>query len=113
MDRFGEQAEWAGYELKANAGFGKGGEKNFNGIVTELQMQTYLTIRDFRKRRNKRGMEYGMAVSVYTTPEELWGYDAVTAAYKEDPEKSKERIYGHIREQYPQATEKQINLLMK
>lgn len=30
---------WAGHELKAQAGFGKGKEKNFPGIVTEQQIR--------------------------------------------------------------------------
>lgn len=113
MDKFEDQEEWAGHELKGQAGFQKGGEKNFSGIMTELQMQTYLIIRDFRKRRNKKGMEYGMAVSVYMTPEELWGYDLVTSAYKETPEISGERIFRHIQEQYPDVTEKQIKHFIK
>lgn len=112
MDRFEVQETWAGHELKAQAGFGKGKEKNFPGIVTELQMQTYLTICDFRRRRNKKGAEYGMAVSVYTTPEALWGYEMVTSAYREAPEESGARIYRHIREQYSFAGEQQIRQLL-
>lgn len=54
-----------------------------------------------------------MAVSVYMTPEELWGYDLVTSAYKETPETSRERIYRHVMEQYPNVSEKQIKTLMK
>ena len=54
-----------------------------------------------------------MAVSVYMTPEELWGYDLVTSAYKETPESSRERIYRHVQEHYPNAAEKQIRALMK
>ena len=45
--------------------------------------------------------------------EELWGYDLVTSAYKETPESSGERIYRHVREHYPNATEEQIKILMK
>ena len=75
-------------------------------------MQTYLTICDFRRRRNKKGAEYGMAVSVYTTPEALWGYEMVTSAYREAPEESGARIYRHIREQYPFASELQIKQLL-
>lgn len=45
--------------------------------------------------------------------EELWGYDLVTSAYKETPESSRERIYRHVREHYPNATEKQIKIWMK
>lgn len=112
MDQFEERETWAGNELKSQAGFQKGGEKNFSGIITELQMQTYLTIRDFRRRRNKKGEEYGMAVSVYIRPEDLWGYDLVTSVYREAPEKSRERIYRHIQEMYPHATEKQLKMLV-
>lgn len=113
MDKFEEQEEWMSHELKKQAGFLKGGEKNYSGMITELQMQTYLITRDFRQKRNKKGAEYGMAVSVYMTPEELWGYDLVTSAYKEAPETSRERIYMRVMEQYPNVSEKQIKTLMK
>jgi hypothetical protein len=39
-------------ELKVAAGFGKGGEKGFEGTITLLQMQTYITVRGFHKRSN-------------------------------------------------------------
>ena len=29
-------------------------EKNFDGVITELQMQGYIVIRDFRRRRRKK-----------------------------------------------------------
>ena len=48
-----------------------GGEKNFEGTVTDLQMGGYLLIRDFRQRINKKGVPYGWPISVYTTPEAL------------------------------------------
>ena len=81
MDRFLEQEEWFSSELKRQAGFGKGGEKNFEGTVTDLQMGGYLLIRDFRQRINKRGVPYGWPISVYTTPEALWGCGHVISAY--------------------------------
>ena len=49
-------------------GFGKGGEKNFEGTITRLQMQTYLCIRDFRQKLNKKGQPYGWPRAEYTTP---------------------------------------------
>lgn len=113
MDQFDLGEEYTGQELKQKAGFGKGGEKNFNGVIAELQMQTYLTIRDFRRKRNKRGAEYGMSASIYAKPEELWGYEMVTSVYKENPETSRERIYRHVRDMYPQADEKNIRKLLK
>lgn len=113
MDCFEEQPEYIGLELKRKAGFGKEGEKNFPGIITDLQMQTYLVIRDFRRKVNKRGGEYGMPASVYVRPEELWGYDMVSAAYQEDPQRCKEQIFSHIRRLYPYAAEKQLTRVLK
>lgn len=39
--------------VKEQAGFGKGGEKNFEGTLTSLEMETYLVCRDFQQRKNK------------------------------------------------------------
>lgn len=103
MDQFVKQDELFSNELKHLAGFGKGGEKNFDGTVTELQMQTYLVIRDFRRRLNKQGMEYGWPISVYTTPEALWGYDHVTSAYKIAPSESRDRILQQTNRYFPHA----------
>lgn len=99
-------------ELKKQAGFGKGGEKNYQGIITQLQMETYLVISDFRRRKNKRGEEYGMAVSILLPPESIWGYDTVTAAYAESPKKSWERQINRVKELYPDAEEQSIIRLL-
>ena len=88
-------------DLKKLAGFGKGGEKNYPGIITDLQMMLYLVITDFRRRVNKRGEQYGMSVSVMFPPETVWGYEAVTSAYGESPTESYERIAAHLRELFP------------
>ena len=95
-------------ELKKTAGFGKNGEKNYSGIITGLQMKTYLVISDFKRRRNKQGSEYGMAVSILLPPEVIWGYEAVTSAYKENPKASWERIFDHTKEMYPKAKDRDI-----
>ncbi len=95
-------------DLKRMAGFGKEGEKNFPGIVTQLQMETYLVISEFRRRRNRRGIAYGMPVSILLPPESIWGYDAVTAAYSEEPRASWKRIFDRVRELYPHADAKEI-----
>ena len=95
-------------EIKKKAGFGKGGEKNFPGMMTGLQMQTYLVITDFRRRRNKKGDEYGMAVSIPNTPEAVWGYDLVSSAYTEAPEESWRRICSRVKEVFPGAAEGDI-----
>ncbi len=108
MDLFEDREELLTCDMKSLAGFGKGGEKNFNGILTELQMQTYLVMKDFRQRVSKAGRPYGMSVAVCTTPEHIWGYDRVTSAYAEDPAASWERIAAWMRKQYPHAAEAQI-----
>ncbi len=95
-------------ELKKMAGFGKGKEKNYPGVITGLQMQMYLVTADFMRRRNKRGDEYGMAVSIMLPPESIWGYDKVASAYSEEPADSWKRIFEHVRELYPEADEKNI-----
>ncbi len=92
-------------DLKKRAGFGKGGEKNYPGIVTGLQMQTYLVITDFHRRVNKRGEAYGMPVSVLLPPEAVWGYETVTAAYNEKPAQSWDRIAERVLQYYPDAKE--------
>jgi hypothetical protein len=115
MDLFSEDnraTELYSFEVKHKAGFGKDGEKGFEGTITNLQMQLYLCLCDFRQRKNKKGESYGWAIAVYSTPEHLWGYDYVTSAYKEDPAKSRSRIIERIMEIYPSANEGQIQKLV-
>ena len=114
MDLFETEDELYSFEIKKKAGFGKEGEKNFEGVITSLQMKGYLTVRDFRKRRRKKdGKEYGWPISVYSTMEKFIGKDIIYAAYKEDPLLSYERIISRIKEEYPWAEEKDIEKVMK
>jgi hypothetical protein len=71
-------------------------------------MQTYLVITDFIRRKNKRGEEYGMPVSVMMSPEAVWGRNVVTAAYKEKPDESWMRIFEHIKELYGESDDAAI-----
>lgn len=113
MSLFANGGEYLSNEVKTLTGFGKNGEKNFDGTLTELQMQTYLVVRDFRQRRNRLGEPYGWAIAVYTTPESIWGYERVTSAYSEPPELSRQRITEHLRALCPHASEKDIRKLIK
>lgn len=108
-----ESKEYYSSELKQKAGFGKGKEKGFDGVVTKLQMMTYLCVRDFRQKRNKNGQPYGWPVAIYTTPEQIFGREVVTAAYCEEPDVSRNRIKEHIQTVYPIATPKQIKKLIQ
>ena len=106
MDLFADDRELFSYEVKALAGFGKDGEKNFEGVMTELQTELYLCVREFRRRLNKRGEPYGWAIAVYTRPENLWGSDYAASAYGEAPELSRARIREQMRKLYPGVSEK-------
>ncbi|NLG37900.1 MAG: hypothetical protein GX549_07770 [Clostridiales bacterium] len=96
-------AELLSTDLKRMAGFGKGGEKNYPGVLTGLQMQLYLVIAGFRRRQNRLGVGYGMPVSVIAAPESIWGYDLMSSAYEESPGISWDRIMKHAMEMYPSA----------
>lgn len=108
MDLFELKNEYYSFELKKLAGFGKGGEKNFAGVLTKLQMQTYLINVDFRQRINKKGMKYGMPAAIMKRPEDIWGYDFVTSAYDEEPEMSAKRIVDRVKELCIDATDEEI-----
>lgn len=107
-----QQKEILTTDLKKLCGFGKGGEKNFPGISTGLMMQLYLVIVDFHRRLNKKGEEYGMPVSVMMPPESIWGYELVTSAYSETPERSRERIIERVKEICPEASDESIIALI-
>lgn len=98
--------------LKKMAGFGKDGEKGFDGAVTNLMMQMYLCNCHFKKRINKKGLEYGWDVAVYSSPEHIYGYDYVTSYYSEDPQDSWKRIADYMHDVYPVANEKQIKKVL-
>ncbi|MBR4194537.1 MAG: hypothetical protein IKQ54_09455 [Oscillospiraceae bacterium] len=97
------------FQLKERAGFGKGGEKNFEGILTELEMHSYLCIADFRQRLNKNGAPYGWHIAIVETPENKLGYEWVTSAYRETPEESQAKLIQRIRSFFPDVAKEQID----
>lgn len=103
MDAFAGGRSWLSFELKAFAGFGKGGEKNFEGELSALQMQTYLIMSDFRQKTNKKGQAYGWHIAVLEMPEVKWGYDHVTSCYGEKPDESWSRIMQQVQGAFPGA----------
>lgn len=106
-------AEIFSSELKKLSGFGKNGEKGFDGAITNLMMQMYLCNCDFRRRTNKKGEAYGWDVAVYSSVEHLHGYEYVTSCYKEDPQDSWKRIVDHVHEVYPIVTDQQIRKVLR
>ncbi len=92
MDLFLDNNELLSFEIKELAGYGKDGEKNFEGMITSLQEETYLVVSNFKRRLNKKGEEYGWHVAAYSTPENIWGYDHITKHYNDDVSKIRELI---------------------
>lgn len=113
MDCLTDDKQLPGYLLKEQAGFGKDGEKNFTGIVTDLQMQTYLVACRYSRKVSKKGRQYGMPVTVYATPESIWGDRMVKACYTEEPEQSFSRILSAAKRLYPHASKKELIKVLK
>ncbi len=90
-------------ELKATAGFTKGGEKGFEGVMTSLQMQTYITVRSFRRRVNKKNEEYGWSVANFTRSENLFGADYLRSGYHLIQAEAKQRILDRVMTRFPSA----------
>ncbi len=108
MDCFELKETIYSHELKALAGFGKGKEKNFEGTISGLQKSLYLCVKEFRQKINKKGEPYGWPIAVYCKPEHLFSYEVMSAAYKEEPDLSRKRIYDYLHEVYPIAKDEQI-----
>jgi hypothetical protein len=82
-------------EIKRLAGFGRGGEKGFEGVMAALQMQTYITVRGFERKLNKLGQEYGWPASLFSSTESLFGEDHLDACDLE-PQEAKEALVEQI-----------------
>lgn len=80
------------------------------GIITNLEMQLYLCVCDFKYNQKEFGQEG--PVAVYTTPEQLWGRDYVESAYKEDPQESLKRLLSHLSKMYPGVDERIIHKVL-
>lgn len=100
-------------DIKKAAGFGKTGEKGYEGTLSTLQMQTYITVRSFQRRNNKKNEEYGWPVACYTLSERLFGADHVRSAYSMKASEAKARIVEQIRRFYPEAPEQAIEKVIR
>ncbi|MBR1455535.1 MAG: hypothetical protein IJ594_00065 [Oscillospiraceae bacterium] len=85
-------------ELKRLCGYGKGGSKGFDTVITRLQMRTYVCIADFVYQADRYGRPYGWGVAQYGTPEALFGETLLEEAYRRDPADSRAAVYARLRE---------------
>ena len=99
-------------ELRAACGFdGPKMRSKFDGYITRLQMAARIVTEDFVYPRDKHNREYGWGWSLLTTPERLMGKDACLC--ERTPEESYERIRRQLKTICPNATDKQIDKLLK
>ena len=99
-------------ELRAACGFtGPKMRSRFDAFVTRLQMGCYIVTEDFIYPTDQHGHQYGWGWSLLTTPEQLYGRDACHC--DRTPEESLQRLHDHFRQLLPQATEKQIDRLIR
>ncbi len=88
LDAVAENGTMLSPDIKKVCGFGKGGLKGFESILSGLQMQTYLLVRSFEYKRDKHGTPYGWGVGRYAAPETIFGAELVTARYEQQPKES-------------------------
>ena len=63
--------------------------------------------------RDRFGRPYGWGVARYGTPEALWGYDEVAAAYTREPEESLERLLSYLAGIFPDVSRDRIRKLIE
>ena len=99
-------------ELRAACDFtGPKMRSRFDNYVTRLQMGCYIITEDFVYPRDKHNREYGWGWSLLTTPEQLLGKEACQC--ERTPDESYQRLKAHFRQILPQASEQQIEKLIK
>lgn len=91
----------------------KVGKSSFEGTLTNLQMQTYLVISDFDRKKDRFQNPYGWSIAVMQTPEDAFGIDIATGAYDEAPQKSFEDILKHLKGLISDKEENNIVRIMK
>lgn len=99
---------WESEALKDLLNSTKPKGEGFETLITRLQMGTWLVVADFEYLYNKEGEPYGWGIARYTTPEALYGEDAINASSHRSPEESKQRLTAYLSQLLPQATHTQI-----
>jgi hypothetical protein len=100
-------------DIKSAAGFGRGGEKGFEGAMSNLQMLTYITVRGFQKRSNRKNEEYGWPVALYSLSEKLFGEEHVRSAYQLSAREAKDKIVARIKSRFPEAQVSEIEKVIR
>lgn len=113
MDLFLENDSLMSFEIKEKAGYGKDGEKNFEGMMTSLQEEIYLVVSDFKRKKNKKGEEYGWNVAAFSMPETIWGYETITSKYNESQDEIKNLLIDNVKKYFNCVDDKEIKKILK
>ncbi len=100
-------------DLKRLAGFGSDGLKGFDTAITNLQMQTYVTVHSFEYAQDKYGRPYGWGIARYAVTEDVLGEDVTRSAYNRSPAESKARILRHLGLLCSEAFDKDLEKIIK
>ncbi len=100
-------------ELKKDAGFHKEGERGFEGAITALQMQTYILVSSFHRRRNRKNEEYGWSVADYTLSERYFGEAHVRSAYHIGANEALNRIIDKLKKHFPSLSNAEAEKLIR
>ena len=100
-------------KLKSVGGYGKGGKKGFDTMITRLQKQCYVITSDFKYETDKLGNAYGWGVAEYSTPERFMGKKFTDAVYKRTPEESYARVLKHLAKILPDADKDEIIKILR
>ena len=80
--------------------------------MTDLQMQGYLLIRDFRRRINRRANPTA-GQSPSTPPRSRsGGYEHISSAYSTPASESKALIFHQVRNHFPEASEPELEAVL-
>ena len=85
----------------------------FDTVITNLQMQTYVTVHSFEYAHDKYGRPYGWGVARYAVTEDVLGAEVTQGAYSRDPEESKARIIRHLGLLCPEAFDDDLEKLIR
>ena len=78
----------------------------FDGYLTKLEMAGYIVTEDFVYPKDRHGKTYGWGWSLLTTPERLFGKEALKT--HRSPQASYDRLFDHLSHLLPDVEEKRI-----
>lgn len=86
--------------------------EGFETAVTKLQMGCRVVTADFEYNYDKEGKRYGWGVARYCTPEDFFGAENFEQLKGRSPEESRRRIFNHLADVLPQASEESLQKLI-